>query len=70
MATDPAARYPRALEMAQEIQRWLDENPLKLRAHTPVGKVKEFIETHAVILIGVLAICLGAMAAILALRKL
>ncbi|HVX85360.1 MAG TPA: serine/threonine-protein kinase [Phycisphaerae bacterium] len=32
MATDPGARYPRALEMAQEIQRWLDEHPLGARA--------------------------------------
>jgi eukaryotic-like serine/threonine-protein kinase len=39
MATDPAARYPRVLEMVEEIQRWLDEHPLTFKAATFNDKV-------------------------------
>jgi serine/threonine protein kinase len=43
MATDPAGRYPRALEMAQEIQRWLDEHPLASRPPTLGSRLLAFV---------------------------
>ena len=39
MATDPTARFPQALELAQLIQRWLDEHPLTYKAATLTDKV-------------------------------
>lgn len=46
MATDPSARYPRALELAQEIQRWLDEHPLSLKPRTRVTRFFEEVKEH------------------------
>ncbi len=46
MATEPGARYPRALEMAQDIQRWLDERPLVVRARTAQGRVVATMRNH------------------------
>jgi serine/threonine protein kinase len=44
MATDPAARFPRALELAQEIQRWLDEHPLSFKPVTSKDKVSSLLK--------------------------
>ncbi len=46
MATDPAARYPRALEMAQDIQRWLDEHPLTTPPRTAAGKLTAILREY------------------------
>jgi hypothetical protein len=47
MATDPAARYQRALELAQDIQRWLDENPLRVPPRTAMGRLNRWLRNHA-----------------------
>ncbi|HVS71638.1 MAG TPA: serine/threonine-protein kinase [Phycisphaerae bacterium] len=54
MATDPAGRYPRALEMAQEIQRWLDEHPLSVR--TPSWFSRIAIPIGLLLLAAILAV--------------
>jgi serine/threonine protein kinase len=64
MATDPAARYPRALELAQDIKRWLDEHPLILRPATPATKFLAFLRANVIPL---LIIIFGLMAIIIAL---
>lgn len=51
MATDPAARYPRALELAQDIQRWLDEHPLIMRPRTALGRFKAVVAAHSGLII-------------------
>ena len=59
MATDPAARYPRALEMAQEIQRWLDEHPLTVAPRTGMGKLRLMMkENVGLIVVGLLLVIL------------
>jgi serine/threonine protein kinase len=64
MATDPAARYPRALELAQDIQRWLDEHPLVLRQPTATTKILSLLRANVIPL---LIIILGLIAIIIAL---
>jgi serine/threonine protein kinase len=65
MATDPAARYPRALEMAQEIQRWLDEHPLTTGPTTfgsrLAGAIHRNFALMTVLLLLVCAACLVAL---------
>ncbi len=59
MATDPAARYPRALELAQDIQRWMDEHPLVLRQQTPRTRALAALrENAAPVTLSLLAIIL------------
>lgn len=59
MATDPASRYPRALEMAQDIQRWLDEHPLTTPPRTTAGKLTAILRQYATwITLGLLAVIL------------
>jgi serine/threonine protein kinase len=58
MNSEPAARYPRALELAQEIQRWLDENPLTMRPRNTTGHLRALIQTHAVAIVAFLAVLL------------
>ena len=59
MATDPAARFPRALELAQEIQRWLDEHPLTVRPRTAMGKLRAALKANAgLVTVGLLLIIL------------
>ena len=69
MQTDPVARYPRALEMAQDIQRWLDEHPLVVRPHTPWGKLRMALRGHmGWIVAGLLVILLLQMVVIALMR--
>jgi len=57
MATEPAMRYPRALELAQDIQRWLDEHPLSLKRETAMVKVMGVLRKYAwLIVIGLLVV--------------
>jgi serine/threonine protein kinase len=57
MATDPAGRYPRALELGADIQRWLDEHPLSLKRESAVGMVVR--EHGGVIILGLLVVVVG-----------
>jgi serine/threonine protein kinase len=66
METDPQARYPRALEMAQEIQRWLDEHPLVMRPRTTAGKWVAFMRAWVVpLVIGLVMVILALAAALI-----
>jgi serine/threonine protein kinase len=69
MATDPAARFPRALELAQEIQRWLDEHPLSFRKTTLKDKVSDALKPVLIpILLGLVGI-IAVLATLLVMRK-
>jgi serine/threonine protein kinase len=62
MATDPAGRYPRALEMAQEIQRWLDEHPLtsgQAGRGGVMGWVMRMLPLAVVVLLGAVAVLMA-----------
>ena len=57
MATDPQARFPRALELAQEIQRWLDEHPLTFKAPSLKDKVSDTLRPVLIpLLVGLIGI--------------
>jgi serine/threonine protein kinase len=57
MATDPQARFPRALELAQEIQRWLDEHPLSFKAPSIKDKVSDVLRPVLIpLLLGLIGI--------------
>jgi len=59
MATEAAARYPRALEMAEEIQRWLDEHPLVVQPHTRRGRMAAAFRGNAgLIVVGLVMVIL------------
>jgi serine/threonine protein kinase len=66
MATEPAERYPRALELAEDIQRWLDEHPLSLKPRSRVTRLVDEAKEHwiplsiagVVVLIGVVLLLL------------
>ena len=69
MATEPGARYARALEMAQDIQRWLDERPLVARARTARGRALATMRTHikwVLLAMAVMLVTIIALAALLA----
>jgi serine/threonine protein kinase len=59
MATDPAARYPRAQQLSADIQRWLDEHPLTVKPRTATSR---FIEVLKENWIGVLLALVGLIA--------
>jgi len=63
MATDPQARFPRALELAQEIQRWLDEHPLSFKPPSKKSKVSDALRP---VLIPLLLGLVGIIAALVA----
>jgi serine/threonine protein kinase len=66
MATDPAHRYPRALEMAQEIQRWLDEHPLTSGPVTMGSRFMAWLRRiYPVVAILLLLTLIGLLAALL-----
>ncbi len=68
MATDSAARFPRALELAQEIQRWLDEHPLSLKRVTMKDRVSDALRPVLIpILLGLIGI-IAVLATLLAMR--
>ena len=70
MATDPASRYQRALELAQDIQRWLDEHPLTVRPHTALGKLRAMLQGHAgFIVAGLLGVILVLAVALVVMRR-
>jgi serine/threonine protein kinase len=54
MAREPSARYPRALELAQDIQRWLDEHPLQLKRETGMMKVSAWMGRFGIFVVLVL----------------
>jgi len=66
MAREPAARYQRALEMAQDIQRWLDENPLTTTRKST--GLKAVLQTHAILIITLLLIVVLVLTTVLSLR--
>jgi len=68
MATEPAARYQRALELAQDIQRWLDEHPLTLRPATPTARLHKFLSDNFVAVLSVLLVIIAILAALLIIR--
>jgi eukaryotic-like serine/threonine-protein kinase len=68
METDPQARYPRALEMAQEIQRWLDEHPLVMRPRTTAGKSLAFMRAWVVPLVAGLLVVIAVLTILLLMR--
>jgi serine/threonine protein kinase len=68
MATDPQARFPRALELAQEIQRWLDEHPLTFKAPTLKEKVSDTLRPVLIpVLLGLVGI-IAVLATLLVMR--
>jgi serine/threonine protein kinase len=67
MAVDPAARYPRALEMAQDIQRWLDEHPLTVRPRSAAGQAFGWMRAHIELVAGIMSLMLGTIAVLAAL---
>lgn len=69
MATDPAARFPRALELAQEIQRWLDEHPLSFKAATMTEKAVGVLGQGLLPLLGVLLGAIGILVVLLLTKK-
>jgi len=68
MATDPGARFPRALELAQEIQRWLDEHPLSFKSLSLTDKVSIFLKPFLIPLLVVLVGGIAALATLLIMR--
>jgi len=69
MAIDPAARSPRALELAQRIQVWLDEHPLSLKRPTLKDKVSDTLRPVLIPLLLVLIAAIGVLATLLAMKK-
>ncbi|HUO07482.1 MAG TPA: serine/threonine-protein kinase [Phycisphaerae bacterium] len=65
MATDPAARYQRALELAQDIQRWLDEHPLSIRPATAAARFRRFLANHLVLVFSLMALLIALLVALL-----
>ncbi len=65
MATDPGARYPRALELAQDIQRWLDEHPLTFKAATFNDKVCRALKPVLIPLLAMLVLIILGLVALL-----
>ena len=68
MEADPAARYQRALELAQDIQRWLDEHPLSTRRTTAAARVQKFLTKHLMSVLILLLLIITFLCALL-LRK-
>jgi serine/threonine protein kinase len=66
MATDPAARYPRAQELGQDVQRWLDEHPLVMRPPTAATKFLAILRANVIpmliVIVGLMAIIVALMA--------
>jgi serine/threonine protein kinase len=65
MAISPSDRFPRALELAQEIQRWLDEHPLSLKPRGRMARVAEEAKAHWVPLTIALAIVIAVLIVLL-----
>jgi serine/threonine protein kinase len=61
MATDPGARFPRALEVALEIQRWLDEHPLTLKPRTRMTRLLEEARANWIPLLIALAVIVAGL---------
>jgi serine/threonine protein kinase len=55
MARDPGGRYARALELAQDVQRWLDEHPLTLRPRTGLGRLQGWMRAHVGLMLAAMA---------------
>ncbi|MGN6370630.1 MAG: serine/threonine-protein kinase [Phycisphaerae bacterium] len=68
MAPDPAARYQRALELAQDIQRWLDEHPLQIRPATSAARLQKFLTNNLILLFSLLLLII-ALLCLLLLRR-
>ena len=56
----PASRYPTALALAEDLDRWLADRPVLARPVTPIGRAVRWVRRNrlksALILVGVLAI--------------
>ncbi len=69
MSTEPVARYQRALELAQDIQRWLDEHPLINRPRTATGKLTAILRARAPWIVAGLLTIILALAVLLAIAR-
>ncbi len=52
MATDPAARYPSALALAQDVERWLADEPVSARRSPIHAKVFRWARRHSNVVAG------------------
>ena len=68
MEPDPAARYQRALELADDILRWLDEHPLIFRPTTPTARFRKFLTNNLTPVLILLLLIITLLCALL-LRK-
>jgi serine/threonine protein kinase len=69
MQADPAARFPRALELAQEIQRWLDEHPLSLKKASLKDTVSEKLKPVLIPLLLALFAAIGVLTVLLVMKR-
>ncbi len=68
MEPDPAARYQRALELADDILRWLDEHPLIFRPTTPLARLHKFLTNNLILVLSLFLLIITLLCALL-LRK-
>jgi tetratricopeptide (TPR) repeat protein len=61
LAKDPAERYATAQEMAEDLERWLEDRPIQARRPTVVQRLRRWSRRHqAVVWSGVGVLLLGA----------
>jgi serine/threonine protein kinase/tetratricopeptide (TPR) repeat protein len=58
---DPQRRYPSALALAQDLERWLRHEPIRARPISPVGRAKKWLQRNPTAVgIGILSFALIA----------